>query len=334
MIDYSAQNDGWSKGHDGFVKAMNERKYSLFFYWGPFGHANNHEQIMKVNDLINSFDWLSVRKNEAYPVFNNATTNDPLPWPDNLSDKKSGQVNAFFRWKNLRDTPEAVEMSLFLVKPSELKTTFPDPDRSDGGREPAEAPDTAGRPRRNGAMDVRHGQRRGSGRLHGVHYRPEAEDHCRAGHAEDREREVGRCPDRPPAISVEETQRHHFGSRNDEQSDHGREGVTEPTMKPFEFHAELFDFRNAVLETLSDNGFAWLSDFGSVDLQHDVYGLEVTGIREEADARAIEALLRRMFVGWRYGHTFYEDQNLGELGWKVMISREPEHFDDNWQRAG
>lgn len=37
-------------------------------------------------------------------------------------------------------------------------------------------------------------------------------------------------------------------------------------MKPFEFHAELFDFRNAVLEMLSDNGFAWLSDFGSIDL--------------------------------------------------------------------
>ncbi len=127
VIDYSAQNDGWSKGHDGFARAMNERKYPLFFYWGPFGHANNHEQIMRVNDLINSFDWLSVRKNEAYPVFTNASTNDPLPWPDNLTDKKSGQVNAFFRWKNLRDTQEAVEMSLFLVKPSGLKTTFPIP---------------------------------------------------------------------------------------------------------------------------------------------------------------------------------------------------------------
>jgi hypothetical protein len=103
---------------------MNERKYSLFFYWGPFGHANNHEQITKVNDLINSFDWLSVKKNEAYPVFTNASTNDQLPWPDNLSDKKSGQVNGFFRWKDVRDTPEAVEMSLFLVKPSELKTKF------------------------------------------------------------------------------------------------------------------------------------------------------------------------------------------------------------------
>ena len=124
VVDYSAQNDSWSKGHDTFAKAMNDRKYPLFLYWGPFGHANNHEKIMKVNDLINSFDWLSVKRNEAYPVFTNASTNDPLPWPDQLGDKKSGQVNAFFRWKNLRDTSDAIEMSLFLIKPSELKTTF------------------------------------------------------------------------------------------------------------------------------------------------------------------------------------------------------------------
>lgn len=124
VIDYSAQNDGWSKGHDTFIKAMNDRRYALVMYWGPFGHANNHENILKVNDLINSFDWLSVKKNEASPVFTNASTNDPLPWPDQLDDKKSGQVNAFFRWKTLRDTPDAIEMTLFLIKPSELKTTF------------------------------------------------------------------------------------------------------------------------------------------------------------------------------------------------------------------
>jgi hypothetical protein len=99
-------------------------------------------------------------------------------------------------------------------------------------------------------------------------------------------------------------------------------------MKPFEFHAELFEFRNTLMETLSENGFTWLSDFGSIDLQHDVYGLEVTGIREESDAKEIEAILRKMFPGWRYYRTFYEDKNLGELGWKVMISREPEDFND------
>ena len=124
VIDYSAQNDTWSRGHDAFAKAMNDRKYPLFMYWGPFGHANNHENIMKVNDLINSFDWLSIKKNEAYPVFTNASTDDPLPWPDRITDKKSGQVNAFFRWKNGRDTADAFETSLFLVKRSELNTTF------------------------------------------------------------------------------------------------------------------------------------------------------------------------------------------------------------------
>ncbi len=104
-------------------------------------------------------------------------------------------------------------------------------------------------------------------------------------------------------------------------------------MRPFEFHGELFEFRNAVLEALSDNGFVWLSDFGSVDLQHDVCGLEVTGIPEEKGAAAIQRLLRKMFPGWRYSRTFYEAHNRGELGWKVLVSRNPEDFGDNWQRT-
>lgn len=124
VVDYSAQNDGWSRGHDGFVRAMNDRKYAFFMYWGPFGHANNHESIKKVNDLIDSFDWLSVKKNEFYPVFTNASTNDALPWPSQLTDKKAGQINAFFRWKNVRDTADTVETTLFLVRPSEVKTRF------------------------------------------------------------------------------------------------------------------------------------------------------------------------------------------------------------------
>jgi hypothetical protein len=105
-------------------------------------------------------------------------------------------------------------------------------------------------------------------------------------------------------------------------------------MKPFEFHPELFDFRNAVLEALSDHGFAWLSDFGSIDLQHDVFGLEVTAIHDEAAAAAIESLLREMFPEWRDRHTYYEDQNRRELGWKVKISRDPEDSHDDWQRTG
>lgn len=111
VVDYSAPNDGWSAGHERFVIAMNERKYALYFYWGPFGHANNSAQILKVNDLIDSFDWLSVRKNEPYIAFTNANCNSPLPWPDDLKNTKAGQVNAFFRWKNLADSPEKFEAS-------------------------------------------------------------------------------------------------------------------------------------------------------------------------------------------------------------------------------
>jgi len=124
VIDYSAPNDGWSVGHDRFVKAMNDRKYSLHFYWGPFGHANNHAAIMGVNDLINSFDWLNVKKNEAYAVFTNASCNSAIPWPDNLSEKAPGQVNAFFRWRNVADTADKLEMSILLVSRKDLKTTF------------------------------------------------------------------------------------------------------------------------------------------------------------------------------------------------------------------
>ena len=123
-IDYSAQNDNWSKGHERFVKAMNDRKYALYFYWGPFGHANNHAAIEKVNDLINTFDWLSIKKNEAYPVFANATGNGTLPWPDDLKSKSAGHINAFFRWKNLTDAKGRLEMSLFLATPATVKTTF------------------------------------------------------------------------------------------------------------------------------------------------------------------------------------------------------------------
>ena len=132
VIDYSGQNDSWSVGHDRFAKSMNDRKYALYFYWGPFGHANNHANIEKVNDLVNSFDWLSVKKNEAYPVFANSDSNSKLPWPDVKAEMPavSGQINAFYRWKNISDMTDKLEMSLFLVSAKELKTSFKIPEVS------------------------------------------------------------------------------------------------------------------------------------------------------------------------------------------------------------
>ncbi len=177
VIDYSAQNDGWSRGHDAFVKAMNERKYALIMYWGPFGHANNHENIMKVNDLINSFDWLSVKKNESYPVFTDASTNDPLPWPNQLADKKAGQINAFFRWKNVRDTPDTIETMLFLVKPAGIKTRFTIPTEATADVSLRRL-QSCGSPQEQwcGGRSARsEGEVRAD--ADGLHHRPPAEDH-------------------------------------------------------------------------------------------------------------------------------------------------------------
>lgn len=129
-IDYSAQNDGWSAGHERFINAMKERKYALHLYWGPFGHDHNDAAIQRVNDLINSFDWLNVRKNEAYPVFTNAASDGKAPWPDDVKSTAAGQINGFFRWKNLSDTGDKLEMSLYLVSPSDLKTSFRIPGES------------------------------------------------------------------------------------------------------------------------------------------------------------------------------------------------------------
>ena len=95
-------------------------------------------------------------------------------------------------------------------------------------------------------------------------------------------------------------------------------------MEPFEFHPELFELRNSVLELLADHGFAWLSDFGSVDLLHDVYGVEVCGIRQESDAHAIGDLLRELFPSWRYSaRCISKDSSTREPGRKVTISRDP-----------
>ncbi|HEY1065990.1 MAG TPA: hypothetical protein VGE52_07765 [Pirellulales bacterium] len=125
VIDYSAPNDDWSRGHGEFAQAMNDRKYALFMYWGPFGHANNHANILKVNDLINSFDWLNVRRNEAYPVFTNASTNDV--WPTDKNEKQPGQINAFFRWMTPKETADSVEATLYLTTFDEIDTSFPLP---------------------------------------------------------------------------------------------------------------------------------------------------------------------------------------------------------------
>ena len=122
VIDYSAQNDSWSEGHEILYRGMREHRYSLIGFWGPFGHENNNERIRQFNDLVHSVDLYSFSTKEAYPVFTDASTDDPIPWPDGRDSTESGQVNGFFRWSILEDTETRFSVSLRLLAPGEWET--------------------------------------------------------------------------------------------------------------------------------------------------------------------------------------------------------------------
>ncbi len=124
VVDYSAPNDNWSFGHERFVESMRKNRYALTLYWGAFGHGSNFRAIAQKNDLIESFDWLEIRRNEAYPVFTAASSDDAIPWPENLKETKPGQINGFFRWKNVHDRADSFAMELRLLKEGEWKTVF------------------------------------------------------------------------------------------------------------------------------------------------------------------------------------------------------------------
>lgn len=103
-------------------------------------------------------------------------------------------------------------------------------------------------------------------------------------------------------------------------------------MDSFRFSPELFATLTDVLQALSDAGFEWLSHFSSVDPLHDLYGIEICGIVDEDDAMQIRELLCRMFPDWDYSDVYLKDYGR-EPGWKVIIHRDEESEEENWETA-
>ena len=129
-LDYSAPNDNWSKYHEELFKGLEKRKYSYIAYWGNFGHENNDEKVAKFNDLFKTFDWTSIRKDQAYPVFTSASSDSPLPWPDSLENAPAGQRGAFFRWRNKDDNATKFVIELRLTSKEELNSRLFEPPTS------------------------------------------------------------------------------------------------------------------------------------------------------------------------------------------------------------
>ncbi|HTI69507.1 MAG TPA: hypothetical protein VMF06_06060, partial [Candidatus Limnocylindria bacterium] len=100
----------------------------------------------------------------------------------------------------------------------------------------------------------------------------------------------------------------------------------------FRFEGELFDHRATALEVLDGAGYNPFTDFSSVDLLHDLYGLEICGIRDPNDAHTIKASLCRTFPGRRYFYVIYKHVGR-DVGWKFVIHRDREHRDNQGLEA-
>ena len=98
----------------------------MVFAFGPFDHTSN---ITSANTAAVEFPWLSIRKDQSYPVFTNATTDQAFIGydPENAS---SGQINAYFRWENITDNSSVYVIKLRLVTASELSNTITIPTSS------------------------------------------------------------------------------------------------------------------------------------------------------------------------------------------------------------
>ncbi|MEI7954177.1 MAG: PHB depolymerase family esterase [Verrucomicrobiota bacterium] len=121
IVDFSSSDDGWSGDQPRLFQAAHDGRHALVLGWGPHGH----EGFQAVTDPLNyaeswratlEYPWLSIRKNEAYPVFTDASSDKR--WK--VAPETYGQINAFTRWKNIKDTPGEFGIQLRLVESSEL----------------------------------------------------------------------------------------------------------------------------------------------------------------------------------------------------------------------
>ena len=93
--------------------------------------------------------------------------------------------------------------------------------------------------------------------------------------------------------------------------------------QPFVFNPELFQQRDVASTLLESAGFVWLSDYSSVDVLHNEYGLEICGICDESQAAAIAKVIQNGFPHWHYHRISHKDYG-AERGWKFLIHMFPQ----------
>jgi hypothetical protein len=121
VVDFSSPLDAWSMTQPALVQAAQAGHLPLILSWGPFGHTIFSSRIAKspLCEIALEYPWLEIHRNEAYPVFTHASSDQRSPWLNAPADfDDDGQTNAYFRWKNEQDMPSRFTMQLWIVHPA------------------------------------------------------------------------------------------------------------------------------------------------------------------------------------------------------------------------
>ncbi len=117
-VNTSSHLDRWSRDQESLLTYCKENKLPMIFAWEPFGHKSRPNEA---NAAVYNFPWFDIVKNEAYPVFGNSSTDDTYPGFNNKTgENQRGQINAYYRWKNITDKKKTFTIELRLVKKDKL----------------------------------------------------------------------------------------------------------------------------------------------------------------------------------------------------------------------
>jgi hypothetical protein len=120
LVFFASQMDSWAEHTGDFLHTLREERYAMVFAWGPWGHVANWWSFPGANPAVFEFSWQAIRKNESYPVFTSATTDDHWPGFKSVGADQQGQINAYFRWTNVIDTSRRYAMEFRLIQDCEL----------------------------------------------------------------------------------------------------------------------------------------------------------------------------------------------------------------------
>jgi hypothetical protein len=91
VVDFSSQIDSWSRTQPALLQAAQVQRLPLVLSWGRFGHTifGSHIAQYPLCQIALAYPWLQIRKNQAYPVFTHASSNQHAPWtspPEHADD--------------------------------------------------------------------------------------------------------------------------------------------------------------------------------------------------------------------------------------------------------